>query len=581
MILIQSDMFKALWFMIYAIAALTPGSIGSTSIFCQISGFFTAVGVELSGMRTLLGPSHCILTVVDFAVLMIAIHNALYIFNPPTSIGEGGLYPYRYIAYVLWIALPLLMASLAFINPNGAYVSGGTSCHLPVRPFWYQLALSWIPRYLIFILILGIDASIYLHVIHKFGDIGNDHDTSEHPSRTQDSTEGRQEEYRPGKCSRTYDVPPIPALAYNGLTPETIQSSIVSCNAQDFLVSKPRKYRSKAIRNILTLRRPKLNFQRHFRKANTFSDMVSSVPLTSDVVAAFDPHTLERTATASTPAAVLTPLPGLLPSAQTSWTTFAARFNTRPPSKVSVRSFLRDTERNVSFSSSASAPLQQLELVDPEGRNLNEISLIHTRGKIQQQLRFIFVYPLAYMAMWVLPFVSHALQYNDYYAANPPFVLSALITIIITSQSAVDCWIFNIKEKPWRQFAEKRESLAQGLVCLRCVTFGRTRSSQCGRGGGKSKGVMDAEARFAYQRRTDERAARASEIDSAGRSERRERSWWDEIEDTEDEPPERMSPLAESNVVDLDGQLASADDAVRQLQEDTEINRKPGAWTVT
>lgn len=51
MILIQSDMFKALWFMIYAIAGLTTGSIDSASVFCQISGFFTAVGIESSGKR--------------------------------------------------------------------------------------------------------------------------------------------------------------------------------------------------------------------------------------------------------------------------------------------------------------------------------------------------------------------------------------------------------------------------------------------------------------------------------------------------------------------------------------------------
>jgi hypothetical protein len=51
MILILSDMFKTLWFAIYAVAALTPESVDSTSAFCQISGFFTTVGIELSGMK--------------------------------------------------------------------------------------------------------------------------------------------------------------------------------------------------------------------------------------------------------------------------------------------------------------------------------------------------------------------------------------------------------------------------------------------------------------------------------------------------------------------------------------------------
>jgi hypothetical protein len=51
MILILSDLFEALWFMVYAVAALAPGSVDSALIFCQLSGFFTAVGVESSGMR--------------------------------------------------------------------------------------------------------------------------------------------------------------------------------------------------------------------------------------------------------------------------------------------------------------------------------------------------------------------------------------------------------------------------------------------------------------------------------------------------------------------------------------------------
>lgn len=75
---------------------------------------------------------------------------------------------------------------------------------------------------------------------------------------------------------------------------------------------------------------------------------------------------------------------------------------------------------------------------------------------------------------------------------------------------------------------------------------------------------MEEEARFAYQRRDEERAARASEISSAGRSERRERSWWDEIEPTAG----AMSPLAESSMTALvDGQAAATDDAGSRPQE--------------
>src|ERR1700712_1876694 len=107
---------------------------------------------------------------------MIALHTALYIFRPRSSNGEGGLYPYRHYAYTLWVVFPLLMASLAFINNSNSYVPEGTYCYLPVRPFWYRLALAWIPRYIIFIFILAIYLSIYYYVKYKqygFDEVAN------------------------------------------------------------------------------------------------------------------------------------------------------------------------------------------------------------------------------------------------------------------------------------------------------------------------------------------------------------------------------------------------------------------------
>lgn len=49
MLLIQSDMFKALWFLIYPIVVFTHGEPGRTSVFCQVNGFFIAFGNEASG----------------------------------------------------------------------------------------------------------------------------------------------------------------------------------------------------------------------------------------------------------------------------------------------------------------------------------------------------------------------------------------------------------------------------------------------------------------------------------------------------------------------------------------------------
>jgi G protein-coupled receptor GPR1 len=49
MLLIQSDMFKALWFMMNPIVTFAKGRIPNTSKFCQANGFFLSVGIEASG----------------------------------------------------------------------------------------------------------------------------------------------------------------------------------------------------------------------------------------------------------------------------------------------------------------------------------------------------------------------------------------------------------------------------------------------------------------------------------------------------------------------------------------------------
>ena len=142
-LLIVSDMWKALWYFIFPVVVFTKGEVDRTSNFCQASGFFLALGTEAS----------------DYAILMMAIHAALYVFRPPKILGEGGLYPYRYWMYAFWVILPVLAASLAFTNHKG-YITSGTYCALPKRPFWYRLGLSYIPRYIIFVITFALYGAI-------------------------------------------------------------------------------------------------------------------------------------------------------------------------------------------------------------------------------------------------------------------------------------------------------------------------------------------------------------------------------------------------------------------------------------
>ena len=49
MLLIQSDLSKALWYLLFPIVAFTHGPIASSSRFCQATGFFVSFFTEASG----------------------------------------------------------------------------------------------------------------------------------------------------------------------------------------------------------------------------------------------------------------------------------------------------------------------------------------------------------------------------------------------------------------------------------------------------------------------------------------------------------------------------------------------------
>jgi G protein-coupled receptor GPR1 len=153
LMLIVSDSFKAVWCLLTPIVIFSCGEIESRSAFSQVSGFLLAAAVEAA----------------DLSVLFIALHMTLYVFRPPQKSGHGGLYRYRYWIYGLWVVLPLFVALLAFTNRSGpAYVTSGIMTYLPKRPFWYRLALAWIPRHITIFSIIAMYAAIYIYVEVKF-----------------------------------------------------------------------------------------------------------------------------------------------------------------------------------------------------------------------------------------------------------------------------------------------------------------------------------------------------------------------------------------------------------------------------
>lgn len=148
LLLLMFDFGKAVVLLWYPARVLLVPSAYDNVNFCEVVGFFTSTFIEGA----------------DIAILALAIHTALLIFKKYTGT-EGGLYKYRYYVYAINFLLPLVMASLAFVdNGRFSYTPLITWCYLPIHPVWFRLVLSWIPRYLVLTSILAIYLSIYIYV---------------------------------------------------------------------------------------------------------------------------------------------------------------------------------------------------------------------------------------------------------------------------------------------------------------------------------------------------------------------------------------------------------------------------------
>lgn len=445
---------------------------------------------------------------------MIAIHTALSIFQPAPTAGVGGLYPYRHVAFVIWIAFPVLMASLAFVNPKVAYTTGGSSCYLPAKPIWYSLALSWIPRYIIFLVILGIYASIYFYVHKKLDGFGRSSNVVS--SLRPESTVSR---IRSDRLGRRHDLPPMPPLAYHGLIPESRHGSLSQAEARKLSASTfgsynknpPKVDKRPTLLRVLTIR--------FYGNENQNSANDLSIP------------PVEVGATSGAPTSVLDPetppqaLPSNIPSTPTSWTTFAAHYTGLVPSIMDFLSFLRTQSRHPSASSWSSTPIYPLEVVNSQGQNVDPNDI--ARDKVRRQVRLLFIYPLIYVGLWIIPFVGNIVRYNE---ANEqaPTVLSALVNTVMTIHCAVDCFVFSIRERPWQHIPGSKGGFWESLAIWR---MGEGNLSRQQSWPGKSRAEMAAEARAAYRRRDQEIAAKISKAEQSSscqtRKGRTERSWWD------------------------------------------------------
>ncbi|MCJ1378541.1 hypothetical protein MMC17_001640 [Xylographa soralifera] len=512
MLLVFSDMFKATWYFVFPIVEFARGQETITeSPWCQASGFLTAFATEAS----------------DFAILMIAVHAALYVFQSNTARGEAGLYKHRYIAYMCWIIYPTLMASLAFVNPMHPYISSGNYCSLPVRPFWYRLALSWIPRYLIIITIILIYLWIYIFVKYKFKGFNDEHESSYRRdsrasisySRSNPVRDHRRLSNSASRSARRNSQPA--AAAIHRLLP-TAQDGVASCAISH---------------NSPAQTSPQQPTGGPEWEDYTFggSKPVSPLPQTIQVdppsAEEHVPRTerLESAATIYTEAA-FRKFSLATTSSHTSYNVIQAL--REPRIARSAPTFVNPTSATtglVEFQGSP-APMRSfndesspIHMTNNDGNEDPAPTPAERHRDIKRKLRLLFIYPLVYMLMWTLPFVMHCLQYTDYYSQNPPYVLAVLVSAVLALQGAVDSVLFSTREKPWRHLNNSR-FWGWGLQCSKRKIKGSSRL-------GKDSEEVAYDNNQALSRRDEE----AGVLKNAKGSEKpkrpvhkREASWWEQ-----------------------------------------------------
>lgn len=159
--LIFFDLLKAIILLIFPSHVLQYPASYYDKAFCQAVGFFTATAIEGA----------------DLAILAFAIHTFLLVFKPGLTVktgrsdrSEGGLYLYRYYVYLLCVVIPLVLASLPYAGRG--YSSFVCWCYLPQHPAWYRLVLSWVPRWCIVVVIMGVYGVIYVYVLREFRTLG-------------------------------------------------------------------------------------------------------------------------------------------------------------------------------------------------------------------------------------------------------------------------------------------------------------------------------------------------------------------------------------------------------------------------
>ncbi|KAI4852340.1 hypothetical protein E4T44_01548 [Aureobasidium sp. EXF-8845] len=396
MYLMLADLSKSLWYLCFSSIALRRGSVRSSTVLCQGFGFC----LQASTMAC------------DFAVLIISMHMYLQVFSFRSRIfGHDGLYRFRHTVMALWFILPVSSGLLAFVGGRHVYLAQGPFCTLPIRPFWYRLALQWIPRYLIWLYVIFVAFRIYLHVgqgLKVFARGPDDKDPHHYsPMDSLDRKPGLQESL----------------VVEKRVADQKIQQALDKIGRDSVLAGS------------ITSHPPIFE---HF-----------SWPPVSD----FSSDKIE--------------VPPAIHSSQSSHVTLESskivpngelfvQSGMQGPASSGIRLPVWKTSGDTTMGSITTsvqnvAPIElRTAFGDKIDYRTSDTPLQERRRAIQRRLRLQFIYPVVYLIMWIIPFIYHSMYYSDYYAAHPIPILATLSTLSLTSSGFLDCVVFGWREQPWR-----------------------------------------------------------------------------------------------------------------------------------
>lgn len=407
------DLLKAVILLLYPSRVLTNYTAYYNTNFCHVVGFFTAISIEGA----------------DIAILAFAIHTYLLIFKPNLNVRvgnsrrvEGGMYSYRYIVYALSFLIPIVLASLAFIDDQG-YHSFVTWCYLPQNPLWYRFVLSWGPRFVILLVILASYALIYFHVIKEFRILGGIFSTfHKKPRRPIDLTT-----YRPSFFSaltffftavRDYLIPDC-------VLPESQKGN----QDHELQATKSRSSNIGPKQSIPPGHGEENNTFHHSRNNSHQSNSL----LDSDLRSSDDEEDNEDEA---------------VDEGQLDELDEFERTSQNYPSRPEPSYQRNTTEPSPFLGEPSTGGVPGLGQTAIQQENLKQFR--KKQRIIKKQMKSIFIYPMAYIFIWLFPFILYVTQLSYERSKGPIYWINCVASFMQPFYGFVDSLVFFYREAPWR-----------------------------------------------------------------------------------------------------------------------------------